>query len=173
MKIAVFLFVGLVFMEPMCFAENNAKDVDLTTKNGSAYLVFNQFGSARLDLTPYSGAAEISQGDILFGAEDNGVTYLVIHLIGPTRLQGGGGYCGAGEEENLVWLKLSHTSILAAMSILYGSCAFSIEHHDINIAAGELTIKGTSYSESREYVIRYNSKMPQQGLISTYSISNN
>jgi hypothetical protein len=131
--------------------------------------VFKDYGSAILDMKPFSGAAEILKADIIFSAKSNDLLYLVIHMIGPSNLRGGGGYCGAGEEENLVWLELSHTSVLAEMSFLYGSCVFSIEHDDVDIANDVLTIKYVSYSEKNNFVITYNNRKPYQGLLLAYS----
>jgi hypothetical protein len=164
MRKGTILLLALIIIGLNCFAEDHLKSVDLIVTNGAAKLVFKDYGSARLDMKPFSGAAEISKADIIFSAKSNDLLYLVIHMIGPSNLRGGGGYCGAGEEENLVWLELSHTSLLAEMSFLYGSCVFSIEHDDVDIANDVLTIKCVSYSESRYFVITYNNKKPNQGL---------
>ncbi|HMA21553.1 MAG TPA: hypothetical protein VKO87_12170 [Gemmatimonadaceae bacterium] len=96
------------------------------------------------------------------------MSYVVIRLRGPTTRNGGMHHCGAGEEENLVWIKASHAAVLDVRSVLYGSCAFTIEPtQPLAVTASGLNVDYISYSEGRKFHCTYDDRSPAKGLIVT------
>src|SRR6266540_5760860 len=140
--------------------------VGISVSSGTARLSFGEYGGIGLDLKYLSGAATIEQAEILFENNLKDISYVVVHLAGPTKNNGGGGYCGAGTEENLVWIKLSHTVILDVRSILYSSCAFSIEPTQLPEATTRgLHVDYVSYSEGRDFRATYDDTSPENGFV--------
>lgn len=140
-----------------------SRDIDIALSNGAAHLTFAGYGELKLDLQPFSGAAAIEKARILFVNTKDRISYVVIRLTGPTRLKGGTGYCGAGQEENLVWMKLSSTQVLDVRAVLFNSCTFSIEPDNVNTTEDELKLKYISYSENKNFVLSYDNKVPEKG----------
>ncbi len=140
-------------------------DVRVILSEPSANIVFAEFQGLPISLRPFSGAAIITAAEILFATKKDEISYLVLRLEGPTNEGGGNGYCGAGHEENLVWIKLSHAAVLDVRSVRFSSCAFSIDPLDGPRPTPDgLTIQFQSYSEGRKYVCSYDSAAPERGL---------
>ena len=134
----------------------------IATFNGTAQLIFETYSGTPFDLKPLSGANSIDQAEILFAHTETELSYFVIRLAGPTR-KGGSGYCGGGQEENLVWIKRSHAALLEVRSILYGSCAVSIDSgQGVRLTKSGLTV--TYVSEGRTFVCTYDDAFPGNGL---------
>jgi len=163
MKFAVLFISILLAMNAPCMGVPD--DIDVVTSKGAAHLVFAHDSENGLDLQPFSGSVAIDHAKILFRNSNDQLTYLVIQIDGPTMLNGGSHYCGAGREENLVWMKLMSRQIVDLRTVLYYSCAFSIDGDVGQVANETLDIH---YSlEGKDFILRYDNKAPEQGLVST------
>jgi hypothetical protein len=163
MKNIVVLILTLAAMGMPSVGFSASRDIDIALSKGAAHLTFAGYGELKLDLRPFSGAAAIEKAKILFVNTKDRLSYVVIQLTGPTRLRGGTGYCGAGQEENLVWMKLSSTQVLDVRAVLFNSCTFSIEPDNVNTTEDELKLKYVSYSENKNFVLAYDNKVPEKG----------
>lgn len=144
------------------------RDAKITVSNGTALLTFPDFSGIPVNLKFLSGAAVIKEADVLFEHESGEIFYVVVRLNGPTLKNGGSRHCGAGEETNLVWIKASHAAVLDVRSILYNSCAFSIEPLDLPEATSRgLHVEYVSYSEGRKFRCTYDHRSPANGLLVT------
>jgi hypothetical protein len=156
--LSLFMTIGMPAATPVA-----AKDVRIETSHGTARLIFGDFSGIPLDLKPLSGADGIDKAEILFANTKNEIWYVVIRLAGPTTRNGRGGHCGAGGEENLVWIKMSHAAILEVRSILYDSCAFSIDAGAMRLTKGGLSVEYSSSREGRTFACTYDNKLPGKG----------
>jgi hypothetical protein len=149
-----------------------SKDIDIIVSKGTAHITFSEYSGIETDLQPFSGSVAIEKAVILFQETKGSFSYVVVQLAGPTRLSGGGDYCGAGREGNFVWIKLSSGKVLDVMTVLYESCAFSIEPDNISVTKIGLTANYISYGENKKFLLKYDNKAPAAGFaISSIELS--
>jgi hypothetical protein len=147
-----------------CLTASAAPAINVVVSNETALLTFAEYQGLPLDLKPFSAAAVINNAEILSARMDGRIWYVVVSVTGPTLRNGGMRHCGAGEESNLVWLKLSGPHILDVRSVLYHSCAFSIESYDRPQPAKERwRVEYDSFSEMRKFVWTYDAGTPERG----------
>ena len=100
--------------------------------------------------------------------EKDGFIYLVFDVTGPSRARRAvaSGYCGAGEESNLIWVKLQlDWDLKKAQSFLYASCLESLEISDGPAWDGTtLEVRSTDYRQNIDKIARYSLKQPEDGL---------
>jgi len=100
--------------------------------------------------------------------EKDGFIYLLFDVKGPSRARRAvaSGYCGAGEESNLIWVKLQlDWGFKKAQSFLYESCLESLEISDGPAWDGTtLEVRSTDYHKNIDNVARYSLKQPEDGL---------
>jgi hypothetical protein len=140
----------------------SASTINVVVSKGKAYLTFDGYSGITLNLKPFSSAAVIENAKILFENTKDNISYVAIELSGSTKLNGGSSYCGAGQESNLVWIKLVSTSVQDVRSVLYESCTFTMEG-EIEIIKDGFTVKYQSFSEYRSFVLTYDTKLPERG----------
>ena len=170
-NITVLVVLALIWTPFYLNCEPN--DFSTTVSNGSAFLTLPEYSGIKLDLKPFSAASLITKADILFASQKDRVSYVVIFLSGPTRENGSSGYCGAGMEENLVWMKLSANWILEVRGVLVSSCAVTIEGESPRVNNDGIKLKFSSYPEGKQFNLIFDSKAPEQGFqISSHSLQN-
>jgi len=163
MKFAVLLFSILLTMSAPCMGVSD--DMDVVVSHGAAHLVFAHDSENGLDLKPFSGSVTIEHAKILFRKSAGDLTYLVIQIEGPTMLNGGSHPCGAGSEENIVWIKLLSREVVDLRTVLYYSCTFSIDGDGDPVKNDTLEIHYSSYVEDKDFILRYDNKAPELGFV--------
>jgi hypothetical protein len=145
-------------------AASGAPAIDVVVSKETAFLTFAEYQGLPLDLKPFSAAALINRAEILSARMHEGIWYVVVSVTGPTLRDGGLRHCGAGDEGNLVWLKMSGPHVLDVRSVLYQSCAFSIEAYNRPQQVNQLwRVEYDSFSEKRKFVWTYDERTPQLG----------
>ncbi len=140
------------------------RSVDVVVSSGEAHLTFADYSSGiRLDLKPFTSADAVDKAEILFESTENRLSYVVLRITGPSVLGGGSGYCGAGEEENLVWMKISSTALLDVRAVRNRSCVFSIEPETFELTGDGLKTDFTDYTENKKFTLLYDGKSPEEG----------
>jgi hypothetical protein len=92
--------------------------------------------------------------------ESNGFMYLLLDVVGPSKLPRDSHECGAGSESNLVWLKLDREwKLLDSKNFRYDSCWASISAIDPPLSEGD-TLTVTTENK----VVTYSYKRPEEGL---------
>lgn len=121
-----------------------------------------------LDLKPFSHAKALDKAETVFaksafdGTYDR--AYLVMRLTGPSRLTSdGNGYCGAGEEINLVWLELQEAVILNAKSVLCTSCFQDLYIDKYDLTANGLKVQCSDAGGEEKFSLVYDNEKPEQG----------
>lgn len=142
-----------------------APAISVVVSKGTALLTFSEYQGLSLDLKRFSGAALITTGNLLSVKVQGQITYVVVEVSGPTRASGGSGYCGAGEEANLIWLKLRGPEVLDVSSVRHYSCAFSIETlNRPQDMKEQWRVEYESFSEKRKFVWTYDERTPERGV---------
>jgi hypothetical protein len=108
-----------------------------------------QFEAVRLDTVILQSAKEA-----------NGFIYLLLDVTGPSKLPRDSHQCGAGNESDLIWLKLDKNwKLLDAKNFRYDSCWSSVSVIDPPKWQGD-TLKVTTIDN----VAIYSYKHPEEGL---------
>jgi hypothetical protein len=160
------LLLSVVVARIPVHAQTPSAAVVVSVANGTARLTFAEFSGLPIDLKPLSVAAVIDSAEILSvqNDNDNEISYIVLRVSGRTVKNGRSGHCGAGYEENLIWMKVSHTVLQDVRSVLYSSCAFSIEPmSDVRLINGHLRVEYYSGSERRTFICTYDAASPRDG----------
>ncbi len=140
---------------------------------------------SEVDLSSRINAAGDTQGKVVFTNYKSNHLYLLIDVFGPSKIPGGPGYCGAGEEYNLVWMVFdAELNLSDTKSILYDSCLESVAidpPHDDNrkpryyAQNGVINLKFISFKNNIKYVLHYDNSIPETGITLTsspFSIAN-
>jgi hypothetical protein len=105
-------------------------------------------------------AVELESVKLQSATESNGFMYLLLDVVGPSKLPRDSHECGAGSESNLVWLKLDREwKLLDSKNFRYDSCWASISAIDPPLWEGD-TLTVTTENK----VVTYSYKRPEEGL---------
>jgi len=110
---------------------------------------------------------EIGETKLLFQSRIEHSLYVLIYVKGSTT-GGGSGYCGAGEEEYLIWLDLdlNNWDEDDYKVELIASCAVSIESvgsESYEIEQGKLTAEYADWRDNVKKTLVYDSAKPEKG----------
>jgi hypothetical protein len=110
-------------------------------------------------------AARLDSVTLLFVTRRDGFVYLLADARGPSKLKGDMHECGAGEEFDLVWLKLTPAWRLAeARSARYESCWGSVTSDDgYKIERRVLRLAYSDFKWKREFRLTYDADQPERG----------
>jgi hypothetical protein len=96
--------------------------------------------------------------------------YLVLSISGPSQENSPSSYCGAGTEQNLIWLKLDHKlNVLDSEQYLVESCHKSVDRLtdqpvlSLNAETKKMQGQFNSYSHMMSYSVSYDPAMPEKG----------
>jgi hypothetical protein len=105
-------------------------------------------------------AVELKSVKLQSATESKGFMYLLLDVVGPSKLPRDNHECGAGNESNLVWLKLDQEwKLLDSKNFRYDSCWASVSMIDPPRWAGD-TLTVTTDNK----VVTYSYKRPEEGL---------
>ena len=105
-------------------------------------------------------AVELKSVKLQSATESKGFVYLLLDVDGPSKLPRDNHECGAGNESNLVWLKLDpEWKLLDSKNFRYDSCWASISAIDLPRWEGN-TLTVTTENK----VVTYSYKRPEEGL---------
>lgn len=120
----------------------------------------------RLDLTGKVDAAKIEDTSIMFLTRKGGFVYLLLDVCGPSKVRPDERQCGAGDECNLVWLKLdARWRKLDAQSELYESCWLPVTSGEGPRIEGRSLV--LTLDNLREWVrkdVGYDADRPEEGM---------
>jgi len=115
-------------------------------------------------------AYQIHLAKLQSAREGDGFIYFLFDVsgysLGPSPV--GHGFCGSGEEKNLIWVKLnSEWKLVEKQSVLYVSCTQNIELHNGDEPAWSGDVLSFLIDDSGKketHKIEYNLKEPDKGL---------
>lgn len=103
----------------------------------------------------------------LAAASRRDTTYLLADVSGrSSRRRDGGGYCGAGTEGDLVWMKLARGRLVELRTAPYTSCLSTLngDEEPYERTADSLWFDGIRFAGHREVHVRYYVRDPARGL---------
>ena len=110
---------------------------------------------------------ELDSVKLLSAKESNGFIYLLLEANGPSRGRSAmSGYCGAGFESDLVWLKLNaRWDMVDSSSFLQGSCLQSVDGDKPAKWNGSVYhFEVINRHEATWYSVTYSFREPEKGL---------
>lgn len=116
-------------------------------------------------------AYQIQKAKLQSAREADGYFYFLFDVTGWSLGSSpvGHGFCGSGEEKNLIWVKVdaSNWHLLEKQSVLYASCTQNIEPHsddDPAFSNDALSFSVEDWGKKEIRKIQYSLKQPDKGL---------
>jgi hypothetical protein len=112
------------------------------------------------------GAARIEEAKLLFVAGRGEFTYLLLDVCGLSKRTPDDRMCGAGQECNLIWVKLDRRrKVSAARSELYESCWLPLSSENgPEIVGRRLLLRVEDLREWVRREVGYDADRPEEGL---------
>lgn len=128
-------------------------------------VVSYQGKSHALNVSEQIDAAKVTDTIILFAARKDDFTYLVVDVSGWSRKKQNDRQCGAGEESNLIWIKLdAQWKIADIKSERYESCwATTTSSDGYKIDGATLLIEIDNFRTDKNIILHYDANQPEKG----------
>ncbi len=147
-------------------AQNSVQSIPLKVRRAGQNLVVNDRQQRHLlKVGDKIDAAKLEDVKLLFANRRGSDIFLVVDVRGWSKARQDDHQCGAGEEGNLLWIKLnSQWRVGDIKSIRYESCWVSIEPDDnYKIDERGLQFKYSDFSKMLGYELKYEVENPEQG----------
>ncbi|HEX8773227.1 MAG TPA: hypothetical protein VF735_06440 [Pyrinomonadaceae bacterium] len=134
---------------------------------GSKLILTFQGKNHSLDVRDSIGAAKLQEASVLFVTRRPDFTYLVVSACGPSKEKSDDRQCGAGEECNLLWIKLgSRWEMSDIKSVLYESCWLPVNSMDgYKISGNTLTLEYDDLRKGVNARLTYDAERAESGLL--------
>jgi hypothetical protein len=137
---------------------------------GGAIIIFQQEGERRELALPESVGVDMTDAVLLAWGKSAGEHFLLLLVRGPSRrTRDSMGYCGAGVESAIVWLRLRNWVISDSKTRRVESC-----FHSVSLLQGPRWKEGICSltfwdfpDGNQEFTLRYDSKTPSAGFTLT------
>jgi len=160
------LFVVFPCIPVLCQQTGSVEKVSGT---GKSIIIQAQGGEHQYDFEDDLQLYEIGETKLLLQRRIENSLYLLVDVKGSTT-GGGNGYCGAGEEEYLIWLDLDlkNWDEDDYKVELIASCAVSIESvnsESYEIQQGKLASEYADWRDNVKKTLVYDSAKPEKGWV--------
>ena len=160
------LVVVFPCMEVLC---QQTDAVERVSGTGKSIIVQASGSEHKYDFEDDLQLYEIGETKLLLQRRIENSLYLLVHVKGSTT-GGGNGYCGAGEEEYLIWLDLDlkNWDEDDYKVELIASCAVSIESvnsESYEIQQGKLASEYADWRDNVKKTLVYDSAKPEKGWV--------
>jgi hypothetical protein len=110
-------------------------------------------------------AAKLDDVSVLFATRRADFLYLLVAACGSSKLKPDDRQCGAGEECNLLWIKLNASwQINDIKAVRYESCWAPITSNEgYKIKGNTLQMEYSDFREKKEYKLTYDADQPEGG----------
>lgn len=134
--------------------------------SGRRVVVRERGGSHALDIRKHVEAAKIDDAREIFLTRAGGFVYLLLDVCGPSKAKPDEHECGAGEECNLIWLKLDEAwRERDSKSIRYESCWSPITSYDgMKVSGRTLSLEYDDLRDNTQHDLTYDADKPEAGL---------
>jgi hypothetical protein len=134
--------------------------------SGRRVVVRERGGSHALDIWKHVEAAKIDDAREIFLTRGGGFVYLLLDVCGPSKAKPDEHECGAGEECNLIWLKLDEAwRERDAKSVRYDSCWSPIVSYDgLKVSGRTLSLEYDDLRDNTQHELTYDADKPEAGL---------
>ena len=135
---------------------------------GSTVYVRDGAAEHELGVRDHFYAAALDKVVLQSAKESGGFTYLLLDVTGPSKLPRDSHQCGAGDESNLIWLKLDKDwKIQDAKDFRYEPCWSDISADDPPKWQGDtlqVSVFSAAGGKSVTQVAKYTYKRPEDGI---------
>jgi hypothetical protein len=120
-----------------------------------------------LDLGDKVSAARLDSVKLLFVTRRADFNYLLVDAHGTSKLKPDMHECGAGQEFDLLWLKLTTAwRLVEARGARYESCWGSVTSEDgYKIEKNVLSVAYSDFRQKREFRLTYDADAPERGFV--------
>ncbi|MFL6227639.1 MAG: hypothetical protein ACJ741_02540 [Pyrinomonadaceae bacterium] len=174
-------FLSLILL--LCFhAFSQAVAAQTTTRRAAASPIRLRVRGRRIVLTAGGRTQPLDLGEKVSAARLDGVkllfvtrradfNYLLLDAHGTSKLKGDMHECGAGEEFDLLWLKLTPAwRLVESRGARYESCWGSVTSEDgYQIEKNVLRLAYSDFKWKREVRLTYDADQPERGFVSEES----
>jgi hypothetical protein len=161
----IIIFIVIFLASSLAFGQKAKKDVYKIRAKGRQLVVTYQGKAHALDASEQIDAAKITSAKILFADRKDDFTYLVVDVFGWSRDKQNDRQCGAGEETNLIWIKLdAKWKISDIKSERYESCWSPTNSDDgYKINGKTLSIEINNFRREKDVTLYYYADQPEKG----------
>lgn len=134
---------------------------------GSKLILTYQGRNHSLDVRESIGAAKLKETSVLFVTRRPDFTYLVVEACGPSKPKSDDRQCGAGEECNLLWIKLGvKWEVSDIKSVLYESCWLPVNSMDgYKVSGNTLALEYDDLRKGVNARLTYDAEQAESGFL--------
>jgi len=169
-RLSLVFFAALIVLFPSITAlPQETVSVDKVSGTDKSIVIHTQGSAHQYNFEDDLQLYEIGETKLLFQRRIEHSLYVLIYVKGSTT-GGGNGYCGAGEEDYLIWLDLdlNNWDEDDYKVELIASCAVSIESvgsESYEIEQGKLTAEYADGRDNVKKTLVYDSAKPEKGWV--------
>ena len=132
---------------------------------GTKLILTSQGKKHTLDVSRSVDAAKLEDASVLFVTRRQDYLYMIVAACGWSKLKQDDRQCGAGQECNLLWIKLNAAwQINDIKSVRYESCWAPVTSNDgYKIRGNTLQLDYSDFREKKEYKLTYDADQPEGG----------
>ena len=147
-------------------AQNTSAQSGIKARARGTKLILTSQGKRHtLDVSKNVDAARLDEVSVLFATRRQDFLYLLVDACGSSNLTSSDRQCGAGQECNLLWIKLNVTwQIKDIKATRYESCWAPISSYDtFHITGNTLQFAYSDLREDKDYKVTYDADKPEDG----------
>lgn len=139
----------------------------LSAKGQGNQLILTQGSTPHTYTLPGSLEVDMDLAKVLDMQNKAGVTYILLDVSGPSQRGNPTGFCGAGTESALVWLKLRDWKLYEVRPVTYASCLYNIELTSKTWEKNVLTVQADNFYSKKIKTLSYARARPEQSILVT------
>lgn len=128
-------------------------------------LVLGKGGTEHRYTLPGSLEVDMVSATVLDVQTKAGITFILLDVSGPSRRGKPDGFCGAGSESALVWLKLRSWKLYEVRPVTYASCLYSIEPVSRGWDKNLFTLKSNNFYSNKLKTLTYARARPEASIV--------
>ena len=160
------LAIALLMLSDAQAQKNSSGPSGIKARGRGTRLVLTSQGKRHvLDVSRNIDAARLDDVAVLFATRRPDFLYLLVSVCGPSRLESNDRQCGAGQECNLLWIKLNVAwKINDIKAVRYESCWAPVTSQEgYQIRGNSLQMEYSDFREKKEYKLTYDADRPESG----------
>ncbi len=166
-NISLLILALTLLLQSGAQAQNSSAQSGIKARGrGTKVILTSQGKKHTLDVSRSIDAAKLADASVLFATRRQDSLYLLVAACGWSKLKQDDRQCGAGQECNLLWIKLNGTwQINDIKSVRYESCWASVTSNEgYKITGNTLQMEYSDFREKKEYKLTYDADRPEGGL---------
>lgn len=165
-SISMLILATILSLQGTAMAQNIPSRSGIKASARGTKLVLTSQGKKHLlDVSRSIDAAKLAEVELLFATRRQDFLYLLVSVCGPSRIGSHDRQCGAGQECNLLWIKLDNRwRINDTRAVRYESCWAPVTSNEGYMVRGNiLEMAYSDFREKKEYRLVYDADRPEGG----------